>query len=143
VGHADREQAIKALKDAFVHGRLTKAELDTRTGRALSARTRADLAALTADIPAAPSVPPAAAPARPTAPRRRRPLVRAAVGSGSCLVIAAAAMKIHAQLDPGAMPTPHDSWSKYFFLITVVAVLTGLGVLAHEVGTFRKNRRSV
>jgi Domain of unknown function (DUF1707) len=29
--HADREQVIEALKDAFVHGRLTKDELDTRT----------------------------------------------------------------------------------------------------------------
>jgi hypothetical protein len=41
--HADREQVIEALKDAFVHGRLTKDELDTRTGRTLAARTYADL----------------------------------------------------------------------------------------------------
>ena len=44
VGHADREQVIEALKAAFVHGRLTKAELDTRAGQALAARTYADLA---------------------------------------------------------------------------------------------------
>lgn len=31
-GHADREQVIEALKAAFVHGRLTKAEFDTREG---------------------------------------------------------------------------------------------------------------
>ena len=43
--------AIEALKTAFVHGRLTKAELDARAGQALSARTYADLAALTTDIP--------------------------------------------------------------------------------------------
>jgi hypothetical protein len=133
---------IEALKDAFVHGRLTKAELDTRAGQALSARTCADLAALTADIQAAPSDPPAAAPPRPLAPARRRPLVRAAAGSGGCLVIAAAAMKIHAQLDPGATPTPHDSWSKYFFLIALAAVLTALGILVRGVGTFVENRRS-
>ena len=30
--HADREQVIEALKDAFVHGRLTKDELEARTG---------------------------------------------------------------------------------------------------------------
>ena len=52
-GHADREQVIGTLKDAFVHGRLTRDELDAPAGRALSARTYADLAALTADIPAA------------------------------------------------------------------------------------------
>ena len=49
--HADREQVIEALKDAFVQGRLTRDELDVRAGRALAARTRAELAALTADIP--------------------------------------------------------------------------------------------
>ena len=53
-GHADREQVIEALKDAFVQGRLTRDELDARAGRALSARTCADLAALTADIPSRP-----------------------------------------------------------------------------------------
>ena len=130
-GHADREQVIEALKAAFVHGRLTKAELDTRVGQALSARTCADLAALTADIPAAPSGPLAASPARPPGAARRRPLARAAAGSGGCLFIAAAAMKIHAHLDPGATPTPHDSWAKYFFLIALAAVLTALVILVH------------
>ena len=38
-GHADREQVVEALKTAFVHGRLTKDELDAsadlrRAGRA-------------------------------------------------------------------------------------------------------------
>jgi len=53
--HADREQAIDTLKTAFVHGQLTKDELDARAGQALAARTYADLAALTADIPPAPA----------------------------------------------------------------------------------------
>ena len=48
VGHADREQVIEALKDAFADGRLTRDELGTRAGRALAARTCAELAALTA-----------------------------------------------------------------------------------------------
>ena len=34
-GHADREQVIGTLKTAFVHGQLTKDELDTRAGQAL------------------------------------------------------------------------------------------------------------
>ncbi len=88
-GHADREQVIGTLKDAFVHGRLTKDELDARTGQALTARTYADLAVLTADIPPGPAV---AGPGRPPAPARRRPLARAAVKSGICLFIAAAAI---------------------------------------------------
>jgi Domain of unknown function (DUF1707) len=49
--HADREQAIDALKAAFVQGRLTKDEFDLRVGRVLASRTYADLGALTADIP--------------------------------------------------------------------------------------------
>jgi DUF1707 SHOCT-like domain len=88
-GHADREQVIEALQDAFVHGRLTRDELGARVGRALAARTYADLAALTADLPADPA---AAGPPRPAAPARRRPLARAAAQSGSCLLIAAAAV---------------------------------------------------
>ena len=49
-GHADREQVIGTLTNAFVHGRLTKDEFDARTGQALTARTYADLAVLTAAI---------------------------------------------------------------------------------------------
>jgi hypothetical protein len=42
---------IGILKAAFVHGRLTKDELDTRAGQAFTARTYAELAALRADGP--------------------------------------------------------------------------------------------
>jgi hypothetical protein len=49
---ADREQVIDTLKDAFVHGRLTRDELGMRTIRVLTSRTYAELAAVTADIPA-------------------------------------------------------------------------------------------
>jgi hypothetical protein len=54
---ADRERAIEALKVAFVQGRLTKDELDTRAGLALVSRTYAELTAATANIPARPAVP--------------------------------------------------------------------------------------
>src|SRR6516165_8806090 len=50
--HADRERVIAVLKVAFIQGRLTKDEFDSRVGRALGSRTYAELAALTADIPA-------------------------------------------------------------------------------------------
>ena len=52
---ADRERAIEALKIAFVQGRLTKDELDTRAGLALVSRTYAELTAATANIPARPA----------------------------------------------------------------------------------------
>ena len=53
--HADREQVIEVLKAAFVHERLDRDELDLRVGRALAARTYADLTALTTDIPTRPT----------------------------------------------------------------------------------------
>jgi hypothetical protein len=65
--HADREQMIDALKLAFVEGRLTKDEFDARVGQALSSRTYAELATVTADIPA-----PLIAAASPRRPPRRR-----------------------------------------------------------------------
>lgn len=152
VGHADREQAIETLKNAFVHGRLTKGELDTRAGQALTARTRADLAALTSDIPPAPA---AASPASPTQPARPgrppaaarpRPLTRAATGSGICLVIAAAAIRIAFLLDPGpdGPPGPPPAWASpsLFLLVAFAAVLAALGILVVGVITATEQRRS-
>ncbi len=49
--HADRELVIGTLKAAFVQGRLTEAEHDERTAQASASRSRAELAALTADLP--------------------------------------------------------------------------------------------
>ena len=68
--HADREHAIDLLKAAFVAGRLTKDELATRAGQALTARTYAELAPVTADLPAGP---PAARPSHRPARSRDRP----------------------------------------------------------------------
>ena len=48
---ADRECVIDGLKTAFAEGRLTKDEYDTRVGQVLSARTYADLGAVTRDLP--------------------------------------------------------------------------------------------
>jgi len=48
---ADRERVAVSLRDHAVAGRLTTEELDARTGRALVARTRGELAALLADLP--------------------------------------------------------------------------------------------
>ena len=94
--HADREQAIDALKAAFVQGRLTKDEFDLRIGRALASRTYADLACLTADIPASPASP-AARPSRPSRPARepaRKPArhskgTKAVAAAIACALVAA------------------------------------------------------
>src|ERR1700759_4995317 len=53
----DRERTMDVLKAAFGEGRLTKEEFDIRSGRVLSARTYADLAAVVADLPSGPGGP--------------------------------------------------------------------------------------
>jgi DUF1707 SHOCT-like domain len=52
--HADRDQVVEVLQAAAGDGRLSSDELDDRLERALTARTYAELAALTADLPVAP-----------------------------------------------------------------------------------------
>jgi hypothetical protein len=51
---ADREAAQAVLKTAFLDQRLTQDEFESRVGRAVAARTQAELAQLTRDLPAAP-----------------------------------------------------------------------------------------
>jgi Domain of unknown function (DUF1707) len=123
--HADRDQVIDALKDAFVHGRLTKDELDTRTGRALAARTYADLDAVTVGIPPAWA---ASGPTRPLVPARHRPLARAAAGSGGCLALAAAAVWASLILDPGG-PGLDRPWAGLMLLLAQCALIAGVCIL--------------
>jgi hypothetical protein len=66
---ADRDTVVSDLGEHFQAGRLTAAELDERTGRALTARTWGELTELLADLPAtrpATQIPAASSPsARP------------------------------------------------------------------------------
>jgi uncharacterized protein DUF1707 len=123
--HADREQVIEALKDAFVDGRLTKDELDARAGRALAARTCAELDAVIADIPPARA---ASGPTRPLVPARRRPLARAAAGSGGCLALAAAAVGVSLILDPGGAGV-YRPWAGLMLLLAQCALIAGVCIL--------------
>ncbi|MEU9704866.1 DUF1707 domain-containing protein [Streptomyces sp. NPDC047981] len=50
--HDDREAVVERLRDAAAEGRLDFDELDERLGLALTAKTHAELAVLTADLPA-------------------------------------------------------------------------------------------
>ena len=51
VSDADRDAVVAELGQHFQAGRLDPAELDHRTGRALSARVRGDLDELLTDLP--------------------------------------------------------------------------------------------
>jgi hypothetical protein len=158
---------IEALKAAFVDGRLTKDELGARTGRALAARTHADLAALTADLPAEPSAaellaaepapagpaaaepaeaePVPAAPAGPPAPVIRRPMARAGAISGTCLAVAVAAMRLAFYLDPESGPpgpSPYQPWAKWCVLLAFIAVVIAALALMLGLATSVAQRRS-
>jgi hypothetical protein len=83
---AEREQAIEALKAAFVQDRLTKDEFDARIGQAFASRTYAELAAVTADLPVALI----AARPRPSPGRSRVRLpMNTAVTAGAAVAVAA------------------------------------------------------
>jgi hypothetical protein len=70
-------------------------------------------------------------------------LVRAAAGSGGCLVIAAAAFWGATILDPGPpAPSPDHHWVPLMLLIVLAAVLAALGILANGVVTSWEQRRS-
>ena len=125
-GHADREDVIETLKNEFVHGRLTKDELNLRVGQALAARTWADLAALTVDVPPAPA---AAGPALPPAPARRRPLARAAAKSGTCLIIAFPAFLVGSYFDP------FGPWRAVMDVLAVCGLWTAVGIMGYALFT--------
>jgi hypothetical protein len=82
VSDADRDRAVAELSEHFQAGRITADELDDRTGRALQARTAADLASLFADLPRKQSAVTGAAhgPASPApSPSARVPVVPIAI----------------------------------------------------------------
>jgi len=149
-GHADREQVIEALKDAFMQGRLTEEELGARTGQVLVARTYAELDTVTADIPGASRLDGPAALARdevagPPGLTRRWPLARAAVKSGGFMVIAAAVAHsggIIANGDYGAAAGSHHDWTRVLLLLALVLVVTALVILGRGVAASVEQRRS-
>ena len=148
--HADREQVIEALKNAFTQGRLTGDELGARTGQVLAARTYAELGAVTADIPGAPRLdgPSALAGTEVAASPgvgRRWPLVRASVKSGCFLAIAAAFVQsgnIISNGDYGPATASYQSWIRVFNALALALVVTALVILGRGVAASVKQRRS-
>ena len=122
--HADREHVIGVLKAAFVQGRLTKDELDTRVGQTFVSRTYGELAALTADLPPALITAPPGKPARV----RTRPPVSKMV-AGAVLIVPAPAMVVAAFL------ADSESVAKVTALVVLVSFMAwfvaGLQIIAN------------
>jgi hypothetical protein len=87
---ADRQAVTDRLSQHFADGRLDQAEFDERVGRAMTAKTQADLSGLFADLPDT------GAPAVPERPRRthRHPVLLIA------LVVILALTAVHTVLAP-------------------------------------------
>jgi len=132
--NADREQVVDTLKEAFVQGRLTKDEFDSRVAHALAARTYADLAPLSTDLPAAPAVarpPGRPAPARRPVPARRPASARPAnnaVRNGARVI--AAATVLTAGLWAAALLSPAGSQALGGLVFAVTFIWFGVVILA-------------
>ena len=87
--HVDRDAVVEVLRIAAGDGRLTPAELDERLEAALTAKTYAELAVLTADLPAA-GQPPVAA----TVPAKD--LVQIDCRSGSITIVTRPGIEVDA-----------------------------------------------
>jgi Domain of unknown function (DUF1707) len=70
VSDAERDAVLRTLGEHAAVGRLTLDELEDRSGRALAAKTRGELAPLTSDLPREAGQPGTVAPA----PSRRKPV---------------------------------------------------------------------
>lgn len=81
VSNAEREPVIERLKEAYAEGRLDHTEFDMRIHLAMTAKTRADLAAVTSDLAVSPAPPAGLAPPAGPTPRDRL-LAALAHGSG-------------------------------------------------------------
>jgi hypothetical protein len=112
---ADREQAIDALKTAFVQGRLSKSELVRRAGQALQSRTYAELAGTTAGIAAERAATPP--PREPASPAHARPPSTKVIAWVVSVIILAPALGV-------AFFATY--WGSFFILLLLGYVAAGL-----------------
>ena len=123
VSDADRDRAIAELSEHYQAGRLTTEELEDRTGRALQARTAADLAALFTDLPRRQAPVTSAAASAPASPARSWPArswparVPVAPFAVLAVVVALAVFSGH----------PHIAWVPVLVLIVVRLLVGGRG----------------
>lgn len=117
VSDAERQAVADRLAENFSAGRLDQAEFDERVGRAMSAKTRADLNGLFDDLPGT------GTPAAPDLPRRRRrhPALAAV------LVVVIALMVVHAMW--------WATWPLLWIGFLVVAVLFATRTVGHHRAT--------
>lgn len=149
--HADRERVVGILKAAFMEGRLTEDELQTRAAQALGSRTYAELAVVTADLPAGPFMPKPAAPfmpgpgavpfaPEPAVPAGRQPnLIPFLWGVGVSTGIPVILLAMGYRLGNDYMA----AWGLLLFVLEfIVFILAGVVALGTAVDSRMKNKRA-
>jgi hypothetical protein len=118
VSDAERQAVADRLGEHYGDGRLDQAEFDERVGRAMSAKTRADLNGLFDDLPDMNGPSQAGAPAMPVSPRRRH--------RHPVLLVVLAVIVAMAVIHAVAVP-----WLWIGFLVAVVVFATRGGRHSH------------
>ncbi len=150
-GDADRDRVTGLLQTAFMQGRLTREELDERTGQAFAARTYAELDVLTEDLPGIPRLdgPAGSAvlsefgPACPPSPVRRWRLARASAISAGCVALAFVAAYSGNLIDnarQGPGPGPDHGWTRLLLVRAMTALITAFAVMGHAVAATLEER---
>ena len=119
VSDADRDRAIAELSEHYQAGRLTTEEFEDRTGRALQARTSADLAALFTDLPRRQAPVTSAAASAPASPGRSWPARMPVIPFAILAVVAVLALL-------GGHPS-HLAWLPVVAIIVVRFLVGGRG----------------
>jgi uncharacterized Tic20 family protein len=134
VSDAEREPVIERLKQAYAEGRLDHTEFDMRVHLAMTAKTRADLAAVASDlvVPAPPAAD-AGSPEEPTA--RDRLLAGLAHGSGyfTTFIGPLAFMLVSGRRSSYIRRHAVEALNFQLTLLAIVVVTFGLGAVLYAV----------
>jgi hypothetical protein len=115
---ADRDAILSELSTNFQEGRLSSAEFDDRSSKALAAKTMGELGVLTTDLPSGQPAPPPPETAQSYRPRRSSPQPP--------VVVAVAAVAIVAIVLGIAGPgTWHHAW--WLVLVVLIVIRRGVG----------------
>ncbi|HET9094323.1 MAG TPA: DUF1707 domain-containing protein [Solirubrobacteraceae bacterium] len=117
ISDRDRELAATAIREHYAEGRLDGAEFEERLQAVYAARTRGELATLSADLPALP----APAPTPMEVARRAfdtSQLVQGAAGGVGLFLVSTA---IWALTGAGS-----SFWPKWVLVVTLVSVVRGI-----------------
>jgi uncharacterized Tic20 family protein len=134
VSHAEREPVIERLKQAYAEGRLDHDEFDLRIHLAMTAKTRADLATVTADLSPAPACSGNdGAPTDPTGRDRLLAAIAHASGYFTTFLGPLVLMLTSGRRSPFIRRHAVEALNFQLTLLAIVVVTFGLGTMLYAV----------